>query len=463
MMEKLKNIIEKIEGFINKIKPQGGWLSSKKLLMAISLAISISCWIFITVYVNADSEKTITDVPIRIDTAAINESFGLEMVAITGPESLTDGKVDVTLTGSTYQISRITMDDITVVAQTSSVNKAGEYDLSLVLSCGDRDVTAAFKNSHKSIRVWFDSIMEKTVALDKPQVTGVSVPADSGLIIGDPTGFVKTISISGPETVIDRISSVQLRAELNQELTATTTVEGSICYLAEDGIVMDPELAKYITILDYNDILAAEGVAAGAPAPSDCTISIPIRTECELKIEPVFRNVPEGFDISTLRYSLSQETIRLEGDIDVMKKYSEDGVFSLDGIDLSTVSPGQNTFVIKLNLSTAVSSLDGVSEIEVKINMNGYKEDTFTVSGDRIVLLNVDGHNVSSATESMEITVVGPSGAIEDLTEKDFTVFVDMAGDEWTTGVREKTASVIVDGNSRCWPAGSYTVKIKVD
>ena len=462
MIEKLEGFINKLREIIGKIKPQGGWLSSKKLLVAVSLAVSIGCWVFLTLYVNADSQKTVTDVPIRIDTTAIKESFGLEMIDILSPEALSDGKVDVNLTGSVYQISQTTSDDITVVAQTSAVNKAGKYSLSLILTCGNHDVTATLQDSYKTIDVWFDSVMEKTVTLDKPQVSGVSVPADSGFIIGDPTGFVKTLSIRGPESVIDRIASVQLRAELNKELSATTTVEGTICYLDEEGQLLDTELTRYITILDYNDIAATEGVAAGAPAPTDCTISVPIRMECELKLEPVFRNIPEGFDVSTLKYTLSQTTIRLEGDIDVMKKYSEDGVFSLDGIDVTTITPTNNVFDIKLNLSSAVSSLDGVSEVQVRVNLNNCKQEVITVPGDRVTLLNADGHSVSVASDDISVTVVGPGALINAMEPEDIVILVDMSDDEWTAGVREKTATVTLL-SSECWAAGTYTVKVRVD
>lgn len=454
--------MQKIKDFIKSIRPEGGWLYNKKLLIALSLLASIACWVFLTLYVNADSQKTITDVPIKIDTSAL-EDFGLEMIAITGPEIFADGKLDVNVTGSAYQISQVTEEDITVTAQNSSVNKAGKYTLSLALSCSNKNVTVSLKDSNKTVAVWFDSIMEKNIILDKPMVTGVSVPADSGYIIGDPSGFVKSISVSGPESVIDRVASVQLRAELNEELSATATVEGTICYLDENGELLDPEQTKFITILDYNDIEATDGVAAGAPAPTDCTISVPIRMECELKIVPVFKNVPEGFDVNTLKYTLSQDTIRLEGDIDVMKKFSEDGIFSLDGIDLNTLSPSNRKFTIKLTFSSAVTSLNGESEIVVTFDMSGYKEGYVNVGSDRIVLTNTDGHNVTVASESIDVYAVGRISTIDQLKEENITVVVNMSGDEWTPGVREKSAQVFISNSNRCWAIGTYTVKIKVE
>jgi len=455
-------MIEKIREFIRSIRPKGGWLYNKKFLIALSLVASIGCWVFLTLYVNADSQKTITDVPIRIDTTGL-EDFGLEMIAITAPRDLADGKLDVNVVGSAYQISQVTAEDISVVAQSSSVTKAGKYTLSMVLTCSNKNVTATLKDSYKTVYVWFDSIREKSITLDKPLVTGVSVPADSGYIIGDPTGFIKVIDISGPESVIEQVASVRLQAELNEELSATSTVEGVICYLDENGELLDPELTSYLTILDYNDLETTEGVAAGAPAPADCTISVPIRMECELKIVPVFKNVPKGFDVNDLKYTLSQNTIRLEGDIDVMKKYSEDGVLSVDGIDLSTLTPSNRKFTIKLNLSSAVTALDGETEITVTFDMSGYRQETFTLSGSRIVLTNADGHNVSVASESIDVTVVGKSSTIDKLSEGSFTVVVNMDGDEWTAGVREKSAGVIITDGNRCWPVGTYTVRVKVE
>lgn len=462
MKEKLKNILRKAQNLYYKIRPENGWLSSKKLLIALSLAASVGCWIFVTLYVNADSQKTLTDVPIRIDTSAPGE-FGLEMISITAPDALSDGRIDVNVTGSAYQISRVTSDDVTVVAQTSSVNKAGEYALSLVLTCSNRDVAVSLKDGYKSVSVWFDSIKQKSVTLERPSVSGVTVPADSGFIVGDPTGFVKVVNISGPESVIDRIAAVQLRAEVNRELSATTTVEGTICYLDENGELLGSELTDYITILDYNDIEATEGIAAGAPAPADCTISVPIRMECELQIVPLFRNIPEGFDESKLSYTLSQDTIRLEGDIDVMKKYSEDGVFSLDGIDMSVLTPENRSFVIKLNLSSAVYSADGITEITVDVDMTRCKETVHTVSRERVAIINGPETGVSVASETVDITVVGPRDVVDKLNERNFTVLVDMTDDELTAGVREKNATVLISDADSCWTVGTYSVRVRVE
>ncbi len=463
MREKIAAFFDKVQALIDRIRPEGGWLASKKFLMAVSLIASVSCWVFITLYVNADSQTTITDIPIRVDTTAMNENFGLEMVAITAPEAISDGKVDVIVTGSAYQISRVTAEDITVSAQTGSVNKAGKYSLSLVLACGNKDVTVALKDSYKTVDVWFDSIMERVFTLEKPLVTGVSVPADSGLIIGEPNALIKTVFVSGPESVVDSIAAVQLQAELDKELNATATVDGTICYIDDEGNVMDSSRTDYIDILDYNDIGATQGSPAGAPLPSDCVISVPIRIEQELRIEPLFRNVPDGFDVSGLKYTVTPASIRLEGDIDVIKKYSEDGVFSVDGIDLSTVTPAENTFVIKLNLSSAVTAIDGLTEVEVKVDMKGCKSEVITVDGSRIQLSGTGGRKVSAASETVDVTVVGPAAVVDRLSPEDITILVDMTGDEWTEGVREKNALVTVGDGSRCWAVGAYTVKVKVE
>lgn len=462
MSEKLRNFVAKLRGAVSSVKPKGGWLYSKKLLIVASLLISIGCWIFVTLYVNADSQKTVQDVPITIDTSVMQENFGLELIDILAPDELSNGKVDIVVKGSVYQIGKVSAENITVTTQTSSVNKAGEYTLALNLNCSNREVQVDIKEGSKTITAWFDSKKDKTLTLDVPQPIGATVTG-SGLSVGEPVGSIKSIAINGPATVIDMVASARLCADVNSELVETTTVPAALFYFDAEGNVLDTELTKYITITDYNNDGTVD-TPAGAPASGDITVMLPVTMECELPVKLAFKNVPEGFNTDTLKYTLSNKSIKLEGGVADMQQFSDRGSYELEAIDLHEIKPENTRFVIPLNFASSIKSVDGVTEVEVNFNLNNYATETYTVDKSRIKLINTEGGKASVVSEKVNVTIVGPLNTVGKLNENNISLVIDMSADEWTPGTKTVSASVVVAGNSYCWEAGTTnSVKVKVE
>ncbi|MBQ4312693.1 MAG: hypothetical protein IJC18_00660, partial [Clostridia bacterium] len=76
------------------------WYYNNNLLAVAALLISVICWVVLTLNVTADTSKTFTDIPIKIDTQALEENLGLHMISVLDPSTYTDRKADVTVSGS---------------------------------------------------------------------------------------------------------------------------------------------------------------------------------------------------------------------------------------------------------------------------------------------------------------------------------------------------------------------------
>ena len=439
------------------------WFYNKNVLAIIALISSFVLWCIVTVSDgNLSSTRTLSNIPIRIDTSAIEETYGLQMIDIIDPPVLSSGTVNVTLHGTVYHLSRVSEDDVTVTAQVSGVSRAGEFTLGLVPACSVRGVTVSIDNNYDFVKVWFDRIKQKELAIDKVSANGVTL-SDDDLIIGDIVSNVKSVTVTGPESVIERIDKAQISASVNKELSEPFETVGRLLYLDSDGNELLREQSRYIEIYDYNSIEANTGTPAGPIASDDIKVLVPVNKTVTLPLGITLKNVPEGFDLSTLRYRITPDKIQIEGDIEVIDKYIEAGVFNIEGIDLSSVSPTSSTVRTKLNLSTGIEELSGVSEVSVAFDMNNYSSRSIRLDSNRIKLIGNPALKTKINTEFFNIVVVGPSGQVNSLTASDCTATVDMSGAELIDGQRKMTAVITINGKPDCWTLGSYTVMVDVD
>lgn len=437
------------------------WLNQKKVLAIIAFICSFSIWCFVTFSDdNTSSTRQVTDVPIRIDTTDIEQTFGLQKIDIVDPPAISDGLVDVTLHGTVYQLSQVRDEDIVVSAAVSGVNRAGESTLGLSASCNVRGVTVTINSNYNFVKVWFDRIKQKTISVDKITANGVTV-AEDDLIVGDSVSNIKTLTIIGPESVIEDISMAQISADVNQELSEPLEVPGSLKYMSTEGVEPSRYHSGFISIYDYNDTESASGTPAGAP--EDIKVIVPVSKTATLPLGLSFKNAPDGFDFNSLKYSVSPAEIKIEGDIEAVNKYIDAGVYNLEGIDISAVSPVNNTVQTKLNLSTGIEELSGISDVNVKFKLDGYSTRTLTLDRSRIKVIENSSLKTKLVTESLNVRLVGPSKAVESITEADCTASVDMTEAELSDGQRKVPAVISLHNKPSCWSLGSYTVMVQTE
>ena len=438
------------------------WLYTNKALAVISVILSITCWIVITLYVSADSKTVVSDVPIIINTEDIQAVHGLQVISYTGPEELKDAKVDVEVHGSIYDISRVTADDITITASVSRVNSPGEYALSLGAACSERDVSVNIKDGYSYIRVWFDRIQQQRLTVDKVVVNGASTASEE-LILGDYYSALKSITVQGPESVVETISAVQITANIDHALSKTEEIPASIQYIDAEGNPVEKNI-EWLNIIDYNDLGGTEGGMAGEPTADMIAVTVPIRKQAALAIEVPVKNVPEGFDVSTLKYKTTPENIMLEGDIDAIDKLIAAGSYKVEAIDLSALSVKDRAFTLPLNLTTGVEELNGVSEVSVVFDISPYATKRFTVENNgSFKVVNNEGVNIEIIAESIEFIVIGPKKQVEKLNASSFEVAVDLSNYDGTGGQRKLPAVISIKNNNGCWINGTYTLMTVIE
>lgn len=444
-----------------KKKLRTDWIYSRRSLAIISILLSITMWALVKLNVTQESSSVFQDINIEIQAADLYNNFGLEKVEIIGPDSVLDGKVDVVAHGNLYQLSQVTRDNITVTAaQTGTVSQPGVYRLSLSVSCDQRDVSVEFANGENYVTVRFDRTKTLNLTVDAVTTNGASVATDSGLIVGETFSSIKTLKVSGPETEISAIASVEIVADVNQELTETTDFKGRIVYKDSNGIELGESFTKFISIIGFND-------TEGAPTEDQIIVTVPINSLIELPVSISFKKAPSSFDVSTLKYTLTPQTVTLEGKLDAIGALAKLGKYDLeDSIDVSTLSIGNSIQQLKLNLSSGIVETKGVSEISAIFDFSGYAAKPLKlVNGVTpfVMVNNTNNLNVSLLTGQLEnVVVMGPAEVINFLTELNCVVEIDLSSIDSAVGQKLAPASISFAGINSCWAVGTYQVKVQV-
>ena len=436
-------VYRKIRGFINR-----PWFYNKKFLVTLSVICSVLMWATLAINISPVETKTVSAVPITINVDTIKENFGLDFVEIISPESLRKLELDVKVSGRKYLLSQLTANDFSAVASANkSISKPGSYDFTLLVTGKNPLLDVKIEQNSQQIYVRFDRFVEKEFTVSNVKAVGATIPPDSNLTMGTPYTNVSTVSIYGPETEVNLIDSVIVTAEINKELTDGETFDGSIVFLNKNG---DPLNLNHITVTtDVTEMVS---------------VTIPIRTTKEFKVDVSFKNAPSNFDASKLPILISPSTLTISGSPDAINNLKE--TYTAGAIDISKLRKGTNSYNFALSLSTGLEISEKIDKIKVDIDLSKYKVESIDVNSNhsKFDIINYTGtRKVSFKTKSIDnIRIIGPAYVVEKLTDSDIIIEADMKGMETVTGKCTVNALVSVKNRSNCWAIGSYQVDVNI-
>ena len=430
------------------------WFYDKRFLVTLSVLCSVLLWAVLATNVSPVETKTISGVNITINEEGIEENFGVKFVEVISPESLKDQQFDVRVQGRKYLLSQLTADDFTAVASANkSVSKPGSYDFTVSVSCNNPLLDVSILSGSEQMYVRFDRFVTKELTVSNVVGVGATVPHDSGLIMGTPYSNVAKVKIYGPETEVSRISSVIVKANVNKELHDGESFSGGEAFLNENGEEIAP--SGNISVMRYG---ADDNVI------DDVSVTIPIRTSKNFKVDLSFKNAPSNFDVSKLPISISPGTITLVGTPDAINNLSD--TYTAGEIDLSKLTNNVNSFNFDLSLSTGVESSESIEKIKVKIDLSKYSVEKFAADSkhSEFNIVNYTGtRKVLYKTTSLDdIRIIGPAHIVSQLKASDIIVEADMTGKETVTGSCTVNAAISVKNRSNCWAIGTYEVEVVI-
>ncbi len=416
-----------------------GLFYNNKFVLAFSLVVAILAWLFMsTANTNTQTSKTIADIPIELEFS--DDALNNHLRAF----NMTHDSADVTVTGNSLIINRLTAADFKVVGSyspdSSKISSTGLRKEVVALKAqkaagelADYDITAI---SPEEITIEVDRYMEVTLPIESE----ITYTSESGFSAGEPVLSDTSLTISGPESSVNKISRVAAAYVIEAPIRDEQRFSASLKLYDQDGAEIRDYAGMYIS-------LSTETVE----------VVIPVYTKKTVPLEANVINAPEGFADS--RIKITPQTIDIAGteeDLAAVEKITLD-----EAVDFSEVTAENQSFDMSITIPSGVRNLSTVETATVDVDLSGFKAASVTTR--TIKIINVPaGINVEAITQSVTINIMGSEAQIAKLTGENVYCTLDMTGKGDLMGDVELPVSVMISGANSCWAVGKYTINVSI-
>ncbi len=372
------------------------------------------------------------------DTAVFEEVFPSVPVEIVNNSKFSvlsgDGvTVDIVLSGKRSIINKISSSDLRAYVDMSAVEEAGKYkfDVQYELPNGVTFV----KSTSNSITVYADNTSSVTVPV-RTEVVNYMLDNDYELGISEIITDIRTVTVTGPESVISTVEYAKLLVDMaHRTLTSTVSYGGNIVLCDKNGEEVSNSYIK--------------------TSATHVTATIPVYKYRDVPVEILYKH--GFFNDSNCTVTPSPATVRIKGEASDI-----DSVKISHTIDEKTIN-GDTTYKMRLNLPSSIKVVYGGDSVDITIALRGVRSSTFNV-------YNIEVINPKNLTYELDpsidnVTVRGENTLMDSFSWADITATVDLSAQSGSSGavtvpVSFKFASPY-DG--KVYETGTYSVSVKIN
>lgn len=248
-------------------------LRNDKLMMVVSLIGAVVIWALVVYGPGNVEERAISGIPIPVALSEdVSETYDLYIVKV-DKETAT-----VKVNGTRAEIGRLSAQDIQIAVDTSSITKAGQYNLRYrVVSSGDYDVKIV---GDDTVTVVCDEFYEDVFAVEV-DTANLTVSDTQKYQLGDPvlsdSGIEDNkITVKGPKSDVKKIKRVEATIPDKVELTEAGVFEADL--MAYDKNDKPVQAIQFLTITE-----------------NKVKVSVPVLTYHKVELKPELQNVPAGY------------------------------------------------------------------------------------------------------------------------------------------------------------------------
>lgn len=410
---------------------------NNQFLLVLSFAIAVILWIVLAFNDTEHFPKRINNVSINIQLPDEAQKSGLTVYSPTKTDT-----ASVAISGNTLIVNQIKNTDLQVVpVSTSQITAPGVYQVKLMGKNMSALNNFDFNNIYPSEwSIYVDRAAKKSFPIKLP--ANMDKIDTSGYYSPGPTTDAENVTISGPETEVNKIDHVSIEYSAgNTALTATKTVQAPLILYDSSGNKITPDSYVSMSITQVN-------------------VTTQVQPKKNVKVLPTFTNQPAGLKLQgDSAFTVTPSTIQIAGPKDTLAKITE---ASLEAIDFSQINTTHNSFNQQISqLPSGCTNLSSGTTAQVTLkNMNEYTSKEFTVTN--FTKMNVpQGMNASMVTQSLNVNIVGKESDIATLTASNITAAVDFSNIQ-ETGTTNAPVSIKVGGNKTCWAYGTYQASVSL-
>lgn len=418
-----------------------------KILIVISVLLSITLWATVKINYSNETSRVISDVKITLNAEGENEE---------GYKYFVDEAqlyADVEIAGKSYNINSnvISKDDIVVTVSDSFADTAGKkwLTLSAKLVNGKGGNSAQIVSvTPSTIAVYYDREITDTFNVEAQLSNSAEDLVDEGYIAGAPVPSVKTVDITGPESILNQLEKVFLQAEIPSEdlpLTKTKTMTATVRY--QFGSTVD---LQYISCPEFEKNVP--------------TVTVSVKERREIPTAVKYINQPEAYTPSDGNVTINPEKVNV-----ISNTNSTETKYIIETIDFRELSNKVNKFVYTAEETQSSDKLaDDISLFTVTIDFSDMSRKVVAGNSSNVLFVNSKedfDYNVDFSGGGLDsIILIGPSSALSQITYEDIQIEINVDSlDLARSGSQQievSNISIQNEAGKECWVYGSYTATV---
>lgn len=364
------------------------WKNKQKVIVQlVCVLLSFGLWIYVTNIENPIKSYELNKVPVEIKNSDNLKSSGLTL----SPNQ--NFYVNLKIEGSSQDLFSIDKEDFKISVDLNElVLKKGENKVMVRIEEAPQDIK--IKNSTGlTIRINTEEYKTKEV----PVKSKINVISKSGYYVATPIFSPDIVLVSGPESLVDRVTSVVAEAE---ESNAVKTIIKNYTV-----IPVDDNYKEVIGVqLSQKWVEATIEINEGKTVPIKINVIGTIQNDLKLK-------------------SISSDTteIGITGPKSILDSISEIGT---ENIDISQIK--DNTSIeVKLKIPDGILIHNGQNNINVNILVEKKKTKEITINYS--IIGQQEGISIVPDKNNITIEVIGFEDDINNLTEANFSAQLDVS------------------------------------
>ncbi len=404
--------------------------SNDRAVLVLSLLLAIICWFVVALSVDTEANVAVENVPVNlVSQSSVLNSLDLHAIDADNIE------VDVHIRGERLVVGSIEKGDIRIIADLSRVSGPGTIEVPLTAVNNTNQEFDIVSVVPATVSVKFDRMLTKSLPVTA-NISGLTV--DDDFVVESESVSPATVTISGPEIDVDKVASCVAMVDVDAKLEKPTSFQSDIILLDKDG---NPVESEFITV----DATQAEVV-------------IPVKKIETLPLVVEFINAPTGFPMEELSYSLSNSTIRVAGNPDVLARYSE---INLGYIDMKTLDFSED-YVFDVRLPNGFTNIDHLQTVEVLFDETNLDEALFTINAFSVKNRPVNYEVQVTTTRLSNVRILGDKDILASLTADDIIAEIDLSERNIQPGQFSVPLKIYMPTKGFVWAVGDYTAIINV-
>lgn len=424
-----------------------------RALMVFCVIMAIVIWASVKINYSDEVTRTLSDVKINI-TASVDEDA--ELTAFIDETEL---YCEVTVKGKSYDINSYSLskDEIIVEATGAYVDSAGYRVLNLSAKTADGGIAdiEITKISPSSISVYYDRKTTDTFNVEAKLGNDLSSLVEGEYAVGQPVPSMNTVDVTGPATILNRLSKVYFTAQIKEDnlpLTASKNLPAKIAFDLENE-----DEAKY---------LICEGINSES---NPATVTVPVYVTKEVETAVKFVNQPAIFSEKVEAVAISPKTVKISYNPQDGENFDKLYVAT---IDFSKISNKMNNFEFPVDEKLGVTLVDKeIERFNVSVNMSEMSSKTLDKAPTKVVFLNQDeNYNYAVDFENSnldEIVLIGPKESLQKITADDIQVEINVSSLTVNSRILQKVKvsniSIQSDEIDDCWVYGEYFAVLSIN